>query len=745
MNMLHSRIRFRLALPALLLAGMLLTAADPVLKKGDYNWMSMIRKDHPRLLFNSETFPKVKARALGAEREFFEKMRKLVDNLPEKPKIQWDQNKLTIQKDGKLKFKAPSYMLTQCMPNIGGMEAARCAFVYLVTGEKKYLEKAKAHIYHSLEVYRWALKNQIMVEWEMRHYIGSFLAYDWIYNDLTPEERTEILTGLYEITRGIQHDNRDFGQVATFRRNRSNYTSGFYGANSLRWYAGLAGYGDGVADDIARRLLELGFDDFMDVMNFRDRISGKDGVLVSACLGYSLTSYPYTSFNFMFTLNSATGIAGEKQWFHMRYFPNWMFWNLIPADFPLEFGVGDAHHTDNRMWIWGLGGTLNTCRHFYGKDDSDLDAMCRYLLAQLPENRRNAINTMNLFLPFLLTDIPENEAEVPAEALPQEKFHYFPSVGLALMRSGNSPDATYALMRAGSRSQMHQHYDEGHFTIYKKGFLALDSGTRALVHNYNLPFYYSQTVAHNAILIHMPGEPIAPYWGEHHLGKYPEPRPLMHGGQSKQCKAGTTTVVTNNFAMVRNDATACYNPGKCKLAIREFFHLRPDLFLVVDRVESTRPEYKKEWLLHFQNEPEITGDTYTATESGGRLTGKVLFPEAFTITKVGGPGKEFFASGHNWPLHPKIETAYIGKLHGNWRIEVAPAQPAASDLIVNLLLAEDVKKPQPFPEVKKSFSAGVLTLEFSYDGKNWQITIPAAGNGHTKITVKVPEPVSKKK
>ena len=42
---------------------------------------SLIRKDHPRLFFNADTFPAVRARALGPDAEDFARMRGRVETL----------------------------------------------------------------------------------------------------------------------------------------------------------------------------------------------------------------------------------------------------------------------------------------------------------------------------------------------------------------------------------------------------------------------------------------------------------------------------------------------------------------------------------------------------------------------------------------------------------------------------------------------------------------------------------------
>src|SRR3569833_155289 len=54
--------------------------------------------------------------------------------------------------------------------------------------------------------------------------------------------------------------------------------------------------------------------------------------------------------------------------------------------------------------------------------------------------------------------------------------HYFDGIGLVVARSDWSPDATYITFKAGDNYWSHTHLDQGGFTIYKGGALAIDSG-----------------------------------------------------------------------------------------------------------------------------------------------------------------------------------------------------------------------------------------------------------------------------
>ena len=78
----------------------------------------------------------------------------------------------------------------------------------------------------------------------------------------------------------------------------------------------------------------------------------------------------------------------------------------------------------------------------------------------------------------------------------------------------------------------------------------------------------------------------------------------------------------------------------------------PAAFVVFDKVTSTNKEFKKKWLLHSVEEPEVNGTTtvISRTKEGynGKLVNKTMLPSSFTIDKVGGAGYESYVDGVNY-------------------------------------------------------------------------------------------------
>ena len=117
----------------------------------------------------------------------------------------------------------------------------------------------------------------------------------------------------------------------------------------------------------------------------------------------------------------------------------------------------------------------------------------------------------------------------------------------------------------------------------------------------------------------------------------------------------------DHYTYIAGDSTACYRPEKCKKKLRQFVYVQPDFFVICDDVESVEPGQTKTWLLHSQNEPQENGDIFHFDEQKGRLFCRTLLPANAKRKKIGGPGKEFWVDGNNYPLGKTRLEEYASK------------------------------------------------------------------------------------
>jgi heparin/heparan-sulfate lyase len=701
----------------------------------DAEWLSRLRPDHPRLFVNAAQWPQVQARALGEAKPYYERLKKRVDGYPAEPA--GSSGGAVVQKEQRIGGQVVA-MPEAAAAKEWGPQALETAFVYRLTGERQYLDKARRMLEVSIAVYRQCYAERRAVNWYSTTRVCALTAYDWLYNDLTPEQRQAIAVPLLQHVDDVQPGR---GKPAIHRSNSgASATDGFYGVANLVWFAGLAAHGDGIADELALRFLKTGYEYNRKLFAYRAQCAGDDGGLASATVGYALGAYPWSQFNFLYTWRSATGENLAPQWEHLAYYPIWILWNWIPGaeGQALEFGSGDTQHYGNELPTWLLYEHMSQLIALYGASHPDCMALAERIRQQLPEKGRTFANTWPLY-PFL--------AETPKTAptsldLSQYtlKARHFEALGQVIMRSGWGADDTHCLFTCGSTVDSHKQYDENSFIIYKKGFLALDSGTRGNEKDYNLRHYYAQTVAHNAMLIRLPEEPFATYWGQRYDG--PEGK-YNDGGMNRTTGATVKAFETDaDITYVAGDATACYSDRKCALALRQFVFVMPDIFVICDRVTSTQADYRKAWLLHTQNEPQIDGATCRSDEGGGRLFCRTLLPAAATLEKIGGPGKEFWSNGRNWDVNDTVlaqqerQRASTGKgmLWGNWRIEVGPTEARTEDVFLHVLQTGD-PSTQAMVATETIREAGQVGARLSHGGRGIEVRFGTTGGPTGRLRI----------
>jgi len=251
-----------------------------------------------------------------------------------------------------------------------------------------------------------------------------------------------------------------------------------------------------------------------------------------------------------------------------------------------------------------------------------------------------------------------------AEVMPKARFFGTPA-GITLYNDGE----TLLIMKVGERfSTAHDHYDCGHFEIFYKGILASDSGYYdwfGCEHHYN---YLNRTYAHNCITVSDPakvGSTIS-FWGR--------PGPIYDGGQlilndgyevpdletmERDYRRGVVLSHTESEDLVEitGDLTVPYRES-CEKYVRSM-RFEPKagahgIFTVRDELTALQENFIKQFHLHCQTEPKMTGERqFTIENGGGRLICTVLEPADCTIEFIGGKDNEFSLNGINHPRNEK--------------------------------------------------------------------------------------------
>ena len=209
-----------------------------------------------------------------------------------------------------------------------------------------------------------------------------------------------------------------------------------------------------------------------------------------------------------------------------------------------------------------------------------------------------------------------------------------------------------------------------------------------------------------------------------------------------------------DYSYLKGDITQAYT-RKVKEAKRSFVFLNlksetvPAALIVYDKVSASSPDFRKYWLLHSIEEPTLEGNTFTVrrTKDGdsGMLHNTVLLPQAdnLRIDKIGGPGKENWVFGTNYPndaVAPYLDNA---NERGAWRVEVSPVAPAVTDNFLNVIQVADnrcnklnaVQRIEDDRIVGVQLADRVVTFARSSEPLQKDFTLTVNGTGTYKFVI----------
>lgn len=365
------------------------------------------------------------------------------------------------------------------------------------------------------------------------------------------------------------------------------------------------------------------------------------------------------------------------------------------------------------------------------------------------------------------------------ETLPLTKYSGTP-YGWMIARTGWDKNSVIAEMKINEHFVgNHQHMDGGAFQIYYKGPLAIDagayhgtSGGYNSAHNKN---FFKRTVAHNSLLVFDPNEKFASWnYGGTDKTEFADNDggQRMPGDRWETCRSfadllsdeyTTGQVLAHGiggdymapeYSYLSGDITKAYS-DKVKEVKRSFVFLNlksekvPAAMVVFDKVVSKNPEFKKHWLLHSIEEPQVSenGIVIKRTKDGdsGMLSNTVLLPakENLDMQVIGGKGKEFWVNGTNYANAPQAGRPDPRNERGEWRVEVSPSAPANEDYFLNVIQVADnnCNELHKASLLKGENLVGAVIADrivtFSKDGEqiNGKAEMDVQGNGTFKFVM----------
>lgn len=182
----------------------------------------------------------------------------------------------------------------------------------------------------------------------------------------------------------------------------------------------------------------------------------------------------------------------------------------------------------------------------------------------------------------------------PLAASALSRTYFGAGTGHLFMRSGWDRDATYAALVCGPYNEAHAHRDQGSFVIHRRGWLAYDQNIAS-----HSGIEQSEDM-HNLVRIEQGGSVVKQVYESACALKALAETPAY-----TYALAVSTGVYRGRAAVTRVD--------------REFLFLRPDAFVVLDRVGTTAGA-RRVWTLNVPGTASIDADRYTFRSGSSEAT-----------------------------------------------------------------------------------------------------------------------------
>ncbi len=515
------------------------------------------------------------------------------------------------------------------------------------------------------------------------------IAYDWIYDALTPQQRIQFgdalgtwlrfFTGEPKILLKWGHweYNQTWGPIhLNIMNSRDSITQ--------KLLIGLAIYGEGTKyEDDARTFLNS-WDQRVPAECIP--VFNKMGGVWSESYGHGaygpVTVIPY-AFHAWRTATGNDLFKLLKPWGYPTESPRWVAYTMMP-------------HNERTAWIDDGSGARPAA--FARAAPMLRDGLSQWFCDEGRQWLSERWQRVTCYDPSIASTPP---TELPLGYL-------FPGAGHVYMRSAwNDPNATWAFFGCGPQFAGHSRDDEGHFLICKQGSLVSRQGGQG--HN-DSDYYSGGSLIYNILTIFDPDEKFRRDRNNENDGGLV--RHVYEGGPFPRERGHITAFEHNaNYTYAAADITKGYSDRKAREVTRQFLYLRGEreFFVIFDRVEATRADFVRHFFLHVPTEPqhlkntitwlslpEADGDKTVLSHGRSRMFLHTLLPKKAEITLRGGPGKE--AWGH--PLEPAAQYNHMTERRLRppicpWRIEVTDTNDETRSLFLHVFEITDEQVSPP--------------------------------------------------
>lgn len=636
-------------------------------------------KAHPRLFMRPEDLPRLRELAKGREAQAFASIRKAADGfIKSGPTPEPEHKGSAREKDNAelVKFWWPNRERSE---KVCG-EAEAIAFVYLITGEKKYGEAARRWVLH---IASWDPKGT--TNFGLNCEAGKPLlhrparAYDWAWDMFTAEDRAKIQAAFRERVLDAWNSGEVQQGVGHLQRP--------YNSHGNRVWHKIAEAGIAFHDEIpeAPQWLDYAVNKFFACYPVWADEDGGWHEGVSYWSGYQSKAVWWLQ-----VAQSALGIDGLKKPFFAQVGDYPLY--IAPPNSP-NAGFGDLsyrpltapsfleYHLRARATS-GDGGHAGYWRWWAEEKD-------------MPKNTG--------FLGFLYrANLPEMAAAKAPVDLPQSKI--FHGIGVASLHTTllDSRDDVHFLFKSSSYgSQSHGHNPQNSFQLNAYGEpLLVAPGYRDL-HGSKFHYQYvHQTRSNNAVLVNGEGQ-------------------LLHSVVAKG--AIVREQLTPDYDYIGGDATVAYG-GRLQKAWRHTVFVKgvQSFVILYDELIAPKPA-KFQFMLHGLK-------AFTVDSSAARL--RIEQPKAGLEVAFLSPVPVAFQQTDGFNPPPTKE------FPNHWHVETSTTEACKELGMVTVLVPHRAGKQPVWQAKRTDEKSGAVAIEVTLEGRRHTFRFPKPGTD-SKVEVKV--------
>ena len=484
------------------------------------------------------------------------------------------------------------------------------------------------------------------------------IVYDWCYNELTPQERRDIIEAFYRLAIRLE---------VSWPPLRISIVNGH--GNGGQITIGPLAFAVACFDEdpmpfriIAKRVLNELVP--MKAYEYRSPLHPQ---------GSNYGSPRMRADHFCATVFR---VACGKEVFHPNIYQTPIYWRMLRLPDTFYFEEGD---------IWGFvrpPSELEECLVFCTAATRDPEVKGFYL-------GLGGDTTVPLY--HLLFNDPELKPVKPTDAKLPNSYYFGPFHGSLLARTGfwNDEAAVYCIGGLKFNTN-HEHFDVGSFQIWYRGLLAADIGeyqsSYGNAYDWNIN---KRSLAHNMMRFYDPDEKFASYdndggtrlvKGAAQTPEDYEKNPMYDYGTNRSVSIGPDKQ-RPIWSVMATDLTNAYSK-KVKHYMRLFVFLnqnekdRPATFLVCDLAETSKAEFQKFYQVSTYQPPVLKpGFIGLSNDNGGRADVNIYLPKQIKVTDYANEksaSNPFTGKQYEFPV-PGTEG------HHAHRIEVTPAEARTFD------------------------------------------------------------------